>query len=166
MQLTKGFEQAACIVALLATQKRDIPVSSGVINETLGGSATYLHKIMRKLVVGGLITSVSGNSGGFSLAKEPEEITLLEVYHATEGKVDTFPDLGFFEHAFQDFPSLAMKADGAITNAFHHAYRLWSDYIGSVTVQDLIWQTFKVDQIPLVDWNNLSEEDIKGLNED
>ena len=53
MQLTKGFEQAACIVALLATQKRDIPVSSGVINETLGGSATYLHKIMRKLVVGG-----------------------------------------------------------------------------------------------------------------
>ena len=52
MQLTKGFEQAACIMALLATQEKNSPVPSGVINATLGGSATYLHKIMRKLVVG------------------------------------------------------------------------------------------------------------------
>ena len=164
MQLTKGFEQAACIVALLATQKRDIPVSSGVINETLGGSATYLHKIMRKLVVGGLITSVSGNSGGFSLAKEPDDITLLEVYHATEGSVDTFPDLGFFVRAFKDFPSLAKQADSAITTVFHQADQQWSDYIENTTVQDILWQTFKVDKIPLVDWNDLPEEDIKKLN--
>lgn len=156
MQLTKGFEQAACIVALLATQERNVPVSSGVIHRTLGGSATYLHKIMRKLVVGGLISSVSGNSGGFSLAKDPAEITLLQIYHATEGEVKTFQGLGFFERAFKDFPSLAIQADGAITGAFHEADRRWSEYIASVTVQDLLWETFKVDQIPLVDWNRLT----------
>lgn len=157
MQLTKGFEQAACIMALLATQEKNSPVPSGVINATLGGSATYLHKIMRKLVVGGLISSVSGNNGGFLLAKDPAEITLLEIYHATEGQVKTFQGLGFFERAFQDFPSLATQGDAAITGAFHEADRRWSDYIGSVTVQDLLWETFKVDQIPLVNWNDLSE---------
>ncbi|GBG95836.1 Rrf2 family transcriptional regulator [Ligilactobacillus salitolerans] len=158
MHLTKGFEQAACIVAMLATQEKGIPVSSGVINATLGGSATYLHKIMRKLVVGGLINSVSGNSGGFTLAKEPAEINLLEVYHATEGPVDTFPDNGFFKRAFKDFASLATEADAAITNVFHQADSRWAAYIGSMTVQDILWETFKVQEIPLVDWNEIVQE--------
>ena len=59
MQLTKGFEQAACIMALLATQNRGIPLSSHVIHTRVSSSQTYLKKIMRKLVVGGLITSAS-----------------------------------------------------------------------------------------------------------
>ena len=53
MQLKRGFEQSVCILALLATQEQDIPLSSTVINARLKGSQTYLRKLMRKLVVGG-----------------------------------------------------------------------------------------------------------------
>lgn len=107
MQLTKGFEQAACIIALLATQKRDVPLSSQMIHERIKGSQTYLQKIMRKLVVAGLITSVSGNSGGFSLAKDPKNITFLQIVNATEGEIKTYPDLGFLDLVFKDFTNIA-----------------------------------------------------------
>lgn len=50
MQLTRAFEQATCIIVLLANPK--IPkhtISSEVIHQCLGGSQTYLRKIIRKL---------------------------------------------------------------------------------------------------------------------
>ena len=99
MQLTKGFEQAACIMALLATQNRGIPLSSHVIHTRVSSSQTYLKKIMRKLVVGGLLTSASGNSGGFSLAREPEDITLLQIVSAVEGEIHTYPNNGLLDSA-------------------------------------------------------------------
>lgn len=42
MQLKRGFEQSVCILALLATQEQDIPLSSTVIHARLKGSQTYL----------------------------------------------------------------------------------------------------------------------------
>lgn len=69
MKLTKGLEQAVCVIALLATQDQEIPVSSHIINYRLQGSPTYLKKLMRKLVVNNLVTSVSGINGGFSLGE-------------------------------------------------------------------------------------------------
>ena len=109
MQLTKGFEQAACIMALLATQNRGIQLSSHVIHTRVSSSQTYLKKIMRKLVVGGLITSASGNSGGFSLAREPEDITLLQIVSAVEGEIHTYPNNGLLDLVFSDFKPIATE---------------------------------------------------------
>ncbi len=85
MQLKRGFEQSVCILALLATQEQDIPLSSTVIHARLKGSQTYLRKLMRKLVVGGLVTSASGNNGGFRLARDPAEIDLAQIVEVVEG---------------------------------------------------------------------------------
>ncbi|AUJ31295.1 MAG: Rrf2 family transcriptional regulator [Liquorilactobacillus nagelii] len=154
MQLTKGFEQAACIIALLATQNRQIPISSQVIHDRVNGSQTYLQKLLRKLVVAGLITSASGNSGGFSLAKDPKEITLLEIVQATEGEIKTYPDLGFIDLVFRDFRPLSQEATHVINQAFHQADQLWCQYLSTKTVYQIIVDTFGKEDIPLVDWND------------
>lgn len=53
-------------------------------------SAAHLSKVMRRLVVAGILKSVSGPNGGFGLAKAPEEISLLDIYEAIDGR---FPDV-------------------------------------------------------------------------
>jgi len=45
----------------------------------------YLSQLMRPLVAGGLVRSVRGPDGGFSLACSPEEISMRQVYAALEG---------------------------------------------------------------------------------
>lgn len=46
----------------------------------------YLAKIMRRLVERGILKSMVGPDGGYVLRKQPEEISLREVYEAIEGE--------------------------------------------------------------------------------
>ncbi|GAB7168170.1 hypothetical protein TUA1478L_01660 [Lactiplantibacillus plantarum] len=90
MQLAKSFEQAACVLVLLATQQPEIPLTADVLHERIGGSASYIRKIIRKLVVAGLVTSTSGNNGGVHLARSPEDISITDVVAAIEGRCRPF----------------------------------------------------------------------------
>ncbi|KRN89577.1 Rrf2 family transcriptional regulator [Ligilactobacillus ceti] len=155
MQLTKGFEQAACIMVLLTTQRRDIPLSSRVIHQRIKGSHTYLHKIMRKLVVADLITSTAGLRGGFQLAHAPSEITLLDVVHATAGKVKTYPGFGFIEQVFQEFQPYSQDGVLLMEQAFADADRQWENSLAQVTLEQLLCDIFQVKQITPIDWNQV-----------
>jgi Rrf2 family protein len=42
----------------------------------------YLHKVLQDLVKGGLVRSQSGPGGGYRLARDPEEISILDVINA------------------------------------------------------------------------------------
>lgn len=48
-------------------------------------SERYLENIMRILVSSGLVKSVQGRNGGFSLAKDPSDIRLSHIIQAVEG---------------------------------------------------------------------------------
>lgn len=49
--------------------------------------ANYLVQILTELRNGGLITSRRGKQGGYSLAREPEKITLLDIVEVIEGEL-------------------------------------------------------------------------------
>ncbi|MCK0472281.1 Rrf2 family transcriptional regulator [Halalkalibacter sp. APA_J-10(15)] len=53
-------------------------------------SATYLSKILTKLVKAGLIESTPGVKGGYSLVKRSSEISFLDVIYAIEGNTTLF----------------------------------------------------------------------------
>ena len=48
----------------------------------------YIPQILANLVRAGLLKAVSGPDGGYTLASEPTEITLLDVVVAAEGPVE------------------------------------------------------------------------------
>ncbi|MBI2422722.1 MAG: Rrf2 family transcriptional regulator [Candidatus Hydrogenedentes bacterium] len=58
----------------------------------------FTRKVLQSLVQGGFLEAHRGPGGGYSLTREPAEITLLEVIKAVEGD-DTFDHciLGFAE---------------------------------------------------------------------
>jgi Rrf2 family iron-sulfur cluster assembly transcriptional regulator len=57
-------------------------VRSQELSEATGIPTAYLSKVLRKLVVGGLLVSQRGHGGGFSLAKSPSRITFAAVMDA------------------------------------------------------------------------------------
>lgn len=86
MKLKNSMEQAICLLIMIAHSDEKAPLKSYNISKSLGVSDSYLKKIIRQLVVAGLITSEAGKKGGVSLKKNPDKITLLDIFEAIEGK--------------------------------------------------------------------------------
>ncbi|MGX7417688.1 Rrf2 family transcriptional regulator [Carnobacterium gallinarum] len=157
MKLTKSLEQAICIMTLLATQDKEIPVTSAVINHRLNGSPTYIKKLMRKLVVKNLVTSVSGNNGGFTLVDSPKKISILQIIEAVEGNISTYPNSGLIDIVFQDMQVAANQGEIVLANVFDEADALWTNFLATQTVADLLYKTLGRNEILVLNWNELDE---------
>ena len=60
-------------------------MTSKDIASVLSVSQAHLQKVLQRLGHSGLVRSERGPKGGFTLARSPERITLLEVYESIEG---------------------------------------------------------------------------------
>ena len=85
MQLSKGFEQAIYVLAILAIKGQGQPLKSSRLSAELQVSDSSLKKVLRKLVLANLIKSVASKDGGFLLARPLSEISLQDVLSAVEG---------------------------------------------------------------------------------
>jgi Rrf2 family protein len=63
-------------------------VSAGEMAGLLNASKDHLAKVLQRLVRGGFVESSRGPKGGFTLARPPDEVVLLEVYEYIEGPFD------------------------------------------------------------------------------
>jgi len=80
-------------------------------------SLEFLLKIMQQLVTANVLRSKRGPRGGFSLARSPNKITMLEVLEAVEGPLTS--DLLLSEHAPRE--KFASKAEKTSQKAFTQA---------------------------------------------
>ncbi|MBW2360974.1 MAG: Rrf2 family transcriptional regulator [Deltaproteobacteria bacterium] len=90
MLFSQTGEYALRIMACLATTSPDTPVGARNLSEETGIPIHYLSKIMRRLVLAGVLTSQKGKGGGFSLARPRDQIRFAEVLEA----VDAYPEAG------------------------------------------------------------------------
>ena len=63
----------------------DEQLTTAGIAEVFEASKHHLAKVHQRLAKAGLIISQRGPTGGVGLAKDPEGITLLEIYEALDG---------------------------------------------------------------------------------
>jgi len=87
VKFTEAVSLALHAMAFLAAQ-RDRRFQIHDIAGALHVSPSHLAKVMQRLAKIGLIRSVRGRAGGFVLARDPEEITALEIYEAVEGPLE------------------------------------------------------------------------------
>ncbi|PLX01488.1 MAG: Rrf2 family transcriptional regulator [Marinilabiliales bacterium] len=59
------------------------------IAEAIGASKHHVAKVMQKLVKDKYLKSIRGPSGGFILNKEPNKISLYDIYTSIEGEIET-----------------------------------------------------------------------------
>ena len=85
MRFSLQVQYAICGAFDLAYNGGGKPVQIRVISERQAIPARYLEQIFQRLRRAGLIHSKRGPGGGYTLAREPEAISLREIVEALEG---------------------------------------------------------------------------------
>ena len=142
MKLTFATEQAIAVVALLATQEPGIALSSESVYQKLNLSKSYVQKLLRKLVVGKIISGTTGNSGGFRLEKSLNQITLYDVVIAIEGEFVSLANSGLLESAFDSVGEQAQAGHHVIMKYFNEADQLWIDFLKTINVEKIMTEVF------------------------
>lgn len=88
LNISEAANLAIHALAYLAKLHDPMPVSTALVASTLGVSEAHLSKVFQRLTRAGLVRSVRGPRGGFVLAKQTTDITLLAIYEAIDGKLE------------------------------------------------------------------------------
>ncbi len=86
IRFTKLTDYAVVIMCLMQKNKES-PISAVKISRTLGIPAPTVSKILFSLLGSGLLVSSRGRVGGYYLAKDANDISLLDISTAIEGEV-------------------------------------------------------------------------------
>jgi Rrf2 family protein len=76
------------IHSMVLIARADVSMNAVKIAEFTGFSKNHIAKVLQRLVKSDLLKSVRGPSGGFSMKKDPKELTLLDIYQAIEGPIE------------------------------------------------------------------------------
>jgi Rrf2 family protein len=90
MRMTEGVEWGLHCCLTLAWLGDEEPVSTAKLAIWFDLPTAYLNKRLQALARAGILRSLPGARGGFRLARPPEEITLMDVVTAIEGKDEMF----------------------------------------------------------------------------
>jgi len=95
MKLTRASSYALHAVVHMATQKQmDKPIASHTIAQERGIPERFLLKVLKPLVSAQVLLSIKGPNGGYRLAKQPNDITMLEIIEAVDGPIRGVSPMG------------------------------------------------------------------------
>lgn len=89
MRYSTRSEYGARALAYLAREHGNGPSSAREIAANENLSVEYAEKLLGKLKSYGLVESHRGTNGGFTLLKEPEQISMREIVEALDGETFT-----------------------------------------------------------------------------
>lgn len=95
-------------------------------------SSKYLEQIVMQLSRAGLVRSVRGSQGGYSLGREPENITVGTVLRVLEGSLDPVD-------CVSDDTSPCSRADNCVTMEVWRSIKdAVDEVVDSITLADLV----------------------------
>jgi Rrf2 family protein len=86
-KLSKKADYGLIAMKHLANHREQHACSANEIAEEYGVSSTLMAKVLQKLARQSLVAAKHGSTGGYQLAKHPEQISALEVITAIDGPV-------------------------------------------------------------------------------
>lgn len=87
MQITRAAEYAIRGVLYLSAQPKGTVCLLSDISKSQQIPPSFLSKIFQNLAKAGYVNSFRGTGGGFTLLKDPAEITLLDIVEAIDGQI-------------------------------------------------------------------------------
>ena len=89
VRISEGSNLAIHALAYLAHKHSSEALTVATIAKELGVSKDHLGKVMQRLTRQGFVYSKRGPRGGFTPARQPSEVTLLEIIEAVEGPLNS-----------------------------------------------------------------------------
>ncbi|HTX91172.1 MAG TPA: Rrf2 family transcriptional regulator [Anaerolineales bacterium] len=87
MQITRQADYAIRAVRYLAGQGDSQRAATSTVAKEMHIPPSFLAKIISQLSIAGLLHTSRGARGGVTLARDPKEITLLDVVEAIDGPI-------------------------------------------------------------------------------
>ena len=141
MQLRNQVEWALHCCAVLAGIPPERYLATKVLAEFHGVPKEYLSKALQQLSRAGLVESTLGPSGGYRLAKRPEDITFLAIVEAVEGRRTTFVCTEIRRNNPCSRPAEAgtcAKRPCAVARAMWAADEAWRESLRGTRLSDLL----------------------------
>lgn len=132
MTSNSRFAVSVHILAYLAF-RRDAAVPSAEIAASVSTNPVVIRRLLSALVKAKLVTAQKGASGGFALARPPEAITLLTIYHAVEPQ----PDHGLRRFAPNHKCPVGAKIESILHGVFLKAQTAMEAELDHVTLADV-----------------------------
>lgn len=87
MGITQECDYALRVLLFLSEKDTCDKVEAKVLSESLSIPHRFLLKLLRKLTLAGILNSCRGVRGGYSLAKNPEDISMKDVIEVIDGPI-------------------------------------------------------------------------------
>ena len=88
LSITRKVEYALIGLAHLASKDKGAVITVREVSETYQIPGKLLAKVFHEMKTAKLLRSHQGKNGGYSLAREPKDVTLTEVIKTIEGNSD------------------------------------------------------------------------------
>jgi len=130
MKLSAAAELAVRGAIIVAAEYGNGPVTLNEICRRRDLPKQYLVKIFSSLSRSGLVRPIRGKNGGYVLARNPSEVTVLQVIEAVEGPTAL--------NYCQEDPPQCDHVDCAIRPIWAELQRIFREKLGSVTLADCV----------------------------
>ena len=132
------FSVALHILTMISESKDTL--SSQALAESVGTNASYIRKVIALLKNAGLIQSHQGKTG-YQLSKSPKDITLLNIYFATQevSHISLFP---VHQNSNSDCP-VGKHIQAAVSPLFASAEAQLEKELAQQTLEDVINNLYK-----------------------
>jgi Rrf2 family iron-sulfur cluster assembly transcriptional regulator len=123
MLISQTAEYAVRAMSAIATLPEGIKIRATDLGRATGIPAPYLSKILRRLVLAGLLVSQKGQGGGFSLACPATAIPFIDILNA----VDAFPADGRCAFGWGNCDQLSPCPLHGAWSRLNHQIRDWAN---------------------------------------
>ena len=133
MRMTQEADYAIRFVYILAKQP-DTVQGAAQLSQAAATPERYTLKILHKLKPSGIVKSVKGAHGGYSLAKDPSELSLKVLIEAMDGEIALSKCMG-------DEPCSRMgmnKGDCCFHRIFCTISREVAERLSGITIADVL----------------------------
>lgn len=120
-------------------QKPGELVGAKELAAAMDASAAHIQKVMQRLNKEGFVAASRGPKGGFTLIKDPAEITLMDIFSVIEGRTDS-NDCLFKKRACAHCHNEGYCIFG---DFFKSMNRKFTDYLNNTRLQTLVSECAK-----------------------
>lgn len=133
MKLSKKSEYA-CLALIFLSEIYNVKLATILeISNNKKIPKKYLEQILLQLKSGGYVKSIRGVSGGYKLAKSPEQISLAEIIRLIDGPLAPVDSASIFF-----YESTPIEQSSKLLSVFKEIRNFVSDKLETTTFKDLI----------------------------
>lgn len=132
-QTNVQFSVASHVMAALGVHDGE-PIRSASLAGSVNADPTFVRRVVSKLAKAGLVTTTRGKGGACRLARPPAQITLLDIYRASEAPA-TF---AVHDYPPEDGCRVSRNIQGCMNDVLCDAQRGFEQALAQKTLADVV----------------------------